>query len=40
MSIPYNLALIAFLAVFAGELGVSGYVIAVALAWLLQFAPP
>ncbi len=38
MSIPYNLALIAFLAVFAGELGVGGYVIAVALAWLLQFA--
>lgn len=38
MSIPYNLALIAFLAVFAGRLGVGGYVIAVALAWLLQFA--
>ncbi|MDE7218027.1 MAG: polysaccharide biosynthesis C-terminal domain-containing protein [Oscillospiraceae bacterium] len=36
MSIPYNLALIAFLAVFAGRLGVGGYVIAVALAWLLQ----
>ena len=38
MSIPYNLALIAFLAVFAGRLGVGGYVAAVALAWLLQFA--
>ena len=38
MSIPYNLALIAFLAVFAGGLGVGGYVAAVALAWLLQFA--
>lgn len=36
MSIPYNLALIAFLAVFAGGLGVGGYVAAVALAWLLQ----
>ena len=30
MSIPYNLALIAFLAVFAGRLGVGGYVAAVA----------
>ena len=36
MSIPYNLALIAFLAVFAGRLGVGGYVVAVAAAWLLQ----
>lgn len=36
MSIPYNLALIAFLAAFAGQLGVGGYVAAVALAWLLQ----
>ncbi len=36
MSIPYNLALIVFLAVLAGRLGVGGYVIAVALAWLLQ----
>ena len=36
MSIPYNLALIAFLAVFAQGLGVGGYVAAVALAWLLQ----
>ena len=36
MSIPYNLALIAFLAVFAGRWGVGGYVAAVALAWLLQ----
>lgn len=38
MSIPYNLALIAFLALFAGRLGVGGYVAAVALAWLLQLA--
>ena len=38
MSIPYNLALIAFLALFAGQLGVGGYVAAVALAWLLQLA--
>lgn len=36
MSIPYNLALIVFLALFAGRLGVGGYVAAVALAWLLQ----
>ncbi len=36
MSIPYNLALIGFLAVFAGGLGMGGYVAAVALAWLLQ----
>ena len=36
MSIPYNLALIAFLAVFAGGFGVGGYVAAVAAAWLLQ----
>lgn len=36
MSIPYNLALIVFLTVFAGRLGVGGYVAAVALAWLLQ----
>lgn len=36
MSIPYNLALIVFLAVFAGRLGVGGYVAAVALAWILQ----
>lgn len=38
MSIPYNLALILFLALFAGKLGVGGYVAAVALAWLLQLA--
>lgn len=38
MSIPYNLALIGFLAVLAGRLGVGGYVAAVALAWLLQLA--
>jgi len=38
MSIPYNLALILFLALFAGRLGVGGYVAAVALAWLLQLA--
>lgn len=38
MSIPYNLALILFLALFAGRLGVGGYVAAVALAWLLQWA--
>lgn len=37
MSIPYNLLLIAFLAAFGGKLGVSGYVAAVAAAWLLQF---
>lgn len=37
MSIPYNLLLIAFLAVFAGRFGVGGYVAAVAAAWLLQF---
>lgn len=36
MSIPYNLALILFLAVFAGRLGVGGYVAAVTAAWLLQ----
>ncbi len=36
MSIPYNLALILFLGLFAGKLGVEGYVAAVALAWLLQ----
>ena len=36
MSIPYNLALIVFLAFFAGRLGVGGYVAAVAAAWLLQ----
>ncbi len=36
MSIPYNLALIVFLALFAGRLGVGGYVAAVALSWLLQ----
>lgn len=36
MSIPYNLALILFLALFAGKLGVGGYVAAVAAAWLLQ----
>ena len=36
MSIPYNLALILFLAVFAGQMGVGGYVAAVAAAWLLQ----
>lgn len=38
MSIPYNLALIVFLSFFAGRFGVGGYVAAVALAWLLQFA--
>ena len=38
MSIPYNLALILFLALFAEKLGVGGYVAAVALAWLLQLA--
>ena len=38
MSIPYNLALILFLVLFAGRLGVGGYVAAVALAWLLQLA--
>ena len=36
MSIPYNLALILFLALFAGQLGVGGYVAAVSAAWLLQ----
>ena len=36
MSIPYNLALILFLILFAPRLGVGGYVAAVALAWLLQ----
>lgn len=38
MSIPYNLALILFLALFADRLGVGGYVAAVSLAWLLQLA--
>ena len=38
MSIPYNMALIIFLAVGAQRLGVGGYVAAVALAWLLQLA--
>lgn len=38
MSIPYNLALIGFLALFAQRLGVGGYVAAVALAWLLQLS--
>lgn len=38
MSIPYNLALILFLTLFADKLGVGGYVAAVALAWLLQLA--
>ena len=38
MSIPYNLALIIFLAAGAQRLGVGGYVAAVALAWLLQLA--
>lgn len=36
MSIPYNLVLILFLFLFSDKLGVSGYVIAVAAAWLLQ----
>ncbi len=36
MSIPYNLALIAFLALLADRLGVGGYVAAVTAAWLLQ----
>lgn len=36
MSIPYNLALILFLALFAGRLGLTGYVAAVSAAWLLQ----
>ncbi len=38
MSIPYNMALIIFLAAGAQRLGVGGYVAAVALAWLLQLA--
>ena len=38
MSIPYNVALILFLALFADRLGVGGYVAAVSLAWLLQLA--
>lgn len=36
MSIPYNIGLILFLALFAGQLGVGGYVAAVSAAWLLQ----
>ena len=36
MSIPYNLALILFLALLADRLGVGGYVAAVTAAWLLQ----
>ena len=36
MSIPYNIALILFLALFSQRLGVGGYVAAVAAAWLLQ----
>ncbi len=36
MSIPYNLALILFLALFAGRLGLTAYVAAVSAAWLLQ----
>lgn len=36
MSIPYNLALIVFLAFFASHLGLTGYVTAVSAAWLLQ----
>ena len=36
MSIPYNLALIVFLALLAGRLGLTGYVAAVSAAWLLQ----
>lgn len=38
MSIPYNVFLILFLALFAQRLGVTGYVAAVAGAWLLQLA--
>ena len=38
MSIPYNMALIIFLAAGAQRLGGGGYVAAVALAWLLQLA--
>ena len=38
MSIPYNMALIIFLAAGAQRLGVGGYVAAVALAWQLQLA--
>ena len=38
MSIPYNVALILFLALFAGKLGVGGYVAAVTGAWLLPMA--
>lgn len=38
MSIPYNVFLILFLALFAQRLGVNGYVAAVAGAWLLQLA--
>ena len=38
MSVPYNLALILFLALFARRLGVDGYVAAVSAAWLLQLA--
>ena len=38
MSIPYNVFLILFLALFAQRLGVNGYVAAVAGAWLFQLA--
>ena len=38
MSIPYNLFLVLFLLIFASQWGVKGYVAAVAVAWLLQFA--
>lgn len=36
MSIPYNIGLILFLALFADRWGVGGYVTAVSAAWLLQ----
>lgn len=36
MSLPYNIALILFLALFADRWGVGGYVAAVSAAWLLQ----
>ncbi len=36
MSIPYNIALIVFLSLFAERMGVGGYVCAVTAAWLLQ----
>ena len=38
LSLPYNIFLIGFLALAAGRTGMEGYVVAVAAAWLLQFA--